>query len=723
MDAGGHADTAGIYLIQNANGSYTLKDRPADAGGGLPYDSYLCVQTAGEPGYHFAPPFVFDLTGSDGSTVTETKYDPVIGAYIQVVKIDSETGAAVSYPATWQIYSEQTDGYVTQEGADSFTSDDAGYLVLPQPLSAGKYALHEVTPPTDGNTGYLLNPQDVIFSVSEEHSVIDPLVVTMTDDPAMGCIEIYKTGDILGNPVVGATYAVTAAVDIYTLDGVLRAAEGDTVATITTDIDGYAITKPLYLGDYLVYELAPAPDGYLLDEATYPVTLAYADALTAVVTQTLSLTDKEVYAVAIKYDSETNEPVADTAYSLERSTDGGVTWMAWNAKVTQADGQVVFSPLLRGDYRLTETRPNPNYMSCEETGAVEDNPNTSERYFTVDDETTEITEVFYNRRIEIGVQINKRTIARTSAALDGTVHGAVNNVGKEEYLYHLSALNTTNVKADEFVITQDLAEVNALGLRITKLWTGTSPQGADFDGQVAVLYKTNKTDPTTFTELGRSALSPDFCNVNNPAAITLWSNEPGWKLWAWTSTTVKTPLKVADCGLSEDEYLTAIRFVYGDVDKGFWVGAHPAWSYSEDDLWYNKTYTAAWGVTTDISYAVVATTGLSAFDPSNELEMVIPNAADVDIARNVVLTDHDRDQVETMVIDSFSYGTARYSDYTNGGQQRWYTATGLPHTGDSVRVNWLMVAAGFALAALAFFTAAWMRRRTHNEEQGDGQRD
>ena len=80
-----------------------------------------------------------------------------------------------------------------------------------------------------------------------------------------GVIKISKSGEVFASvtenggiyqPVyevkglAGATYEITAAEDIYTLDGTLRYSAGEVVATVTTNEEGLAESKALYLGKY-----------------------------------------------------------------------------------------------------------------------------------------------------------------------------------------------------------------------------------------------------------------------------------------------------------------------------------------------------------------------------------------------------------------------------------------------------------------------------------------
>ena len=73
----------------------------------------------------------------------------------------------------------------------------------------------------------------------------------------------------------GAVYEITAAEDIYTLDGTLRYADGETVDTVTTDDTGLAESKPLYLGKYEIREIS-APFGMVLNTEVRIAELVYA---------------------------------------------------------------------------------------------------------------------------------------------------------------------------------------------------------------------------------------------------------------------------------------------------------------------------------------------------------------------------------------------------------------------------------------------------------------
>ena len=75
--------------------------------------------------------------------------------------------------------------------------------------------------------------------------------------------------------LAGAVFEITAAENIVTADGTIRAKKGDIVATVTTDENGYAESDLLYLGKYEVKE-TKAPYGYVQNAVSETVKLTYA---------------------------------------------------------------------------------------------------------------------------------------------------------------------------------------------------------------------------------------------------------------------------------------------------------------------------------------------------------------------------------------------------------------------------------------------------------------
>ena len=219
-------------------------------------------------------------------------------SYVKVVKIDSTTGKTI--PASgigFHIYDpsgnqiQMTFTYPTVTTIDTFYTDGDGMLITPEKLEYGKgYSLVEVSAPY----GYVLNSDPVYFDITEDNSTeenaVTVVIVEKENAPQMGVINVEKTGEYLASVIdtkdskrlvyevgsmAGAEYTVTAAEDIYTLDGTLRYSKDEVVATLVTKEEGKAVTEPLFLGRYHVVE-TKAPYGMILNPTVQTVELTYA---------------------------------------------------------------------------------------------------------------------------------------------------------------------------------------------------------------------------------------------------------------------------------------------------------------------------------------------------------------------------------------------------------------------------------------------------------------
>ena len=276
-------------LTCDGNGFAQTKD--------LPYGIYTVKQTSGWEGRELMKPFDVFIN-SDGQTYRYLINNANFESYIKIVKKDAETGNTIPYAgAGFQIYDPNgelvtmTYTYPEVTTIDTFYTTADGDLITPQTLEYGKgYSLVEVQAPY----GYVLNSEPVYFDVvqedSAEESGITVIEVVRENVAQKGTITVEKTGEIfstvsgdkgLYQPIFsasgleGAVYEITAAEDIYTLDGTLRASKGEVVDTITTGVDGTVKSKELYLGRYEVRE-TKAPYGMVLNGETHTVELVYA---------------------------------------------------------------------------------------------------------------------------------------------------------------------------------------------------------------------------------------------------------------------------------------------------------------------------------------------------------------------------------------------------------------------------------------------------------------
>ena len=287
----------------------------------LPYGVYTVHQTKGWDGREKITDFdVFINT--DGKTYKFLINNKNFESYLKVVKLDKETGKRIPYEgAAFEIYDSNNHRITMQytypqvTSIHTFYTNKEGYLITPEKLPYGDYTLKEVQAPY----GYVLDDTPVPFSITQENSSTDTGVtvvkVKARDVAQKGVINITKTGEIfssveenkgvytpkysVGN-LKGAVFEVYAAEDITTLDGTVRYEQGSLVDTITTDDDGVAKSKELYLGKYTVIEKT-APNGYVHNAAKYDAELTYAGQNVSVTSTDISVyNDRQKVSVSLK---------------------------------------------------------------------------------------------------------------------------------------------------------------------------------------------------------------------------------------------------------------------------------------------------------------------------------------------------------------------------------------------------------------------------------------
>ena len=284
------------YLVCDENGFAETKE--------LPYGIYTVRQTKGWDGKELMDAFdVF--VSKDGETYRYLINNATYEALIEIVKKDIETGNII--PASGigiKVRNTDTGEYIVQHinyptpvDIDIYYTDSTGKLMLPEALPYGNYEIIEQ------NTcyGYVLDSNPVPFTVDgskavvtvEKHNIAQKGIITITKTgevfssvTAVGGVMMDEEGNDIAFPnlyqpvysvqgLAGAVYEVTAAKDVYTLDGTLRYTRGDVVAEITTDENGTATTDPLYLGKFEVREIK-APYGMVISDEVHPVELTYA---------------------------------------------------------------------------------------------------------------------------------------------------------------------------------------------------------------------------------------------------------------------------------------------------------------------------------------------------------------------------------------------------------------------------------------------------------------
>ena len=320
---------------------------------GLPYGQYLVVETTLPKDLFQADPFVVTVDSAapqsvlcqpDGSVTTASNsymtynvLNEELEGYLQLIKIDAETGKPVKIADTaFQIYhilENGTEELIEMPDLDSgsataktstFYTDADGYLKTPEKLPLGRYRVVEI----EGPEGFFNDEQyNVVFELTSERvwevvgnaaDDMDDYILTeeYSNHETLGQLTIRKVGNVLTGyedgqfiyeqaNLAGATYEIRARGDIATGDrqGTLWYADGDLVATVTTGEEGQVdevrfsptrtpathdfltvshdgtageVTITLPLGSYDITEVQ-APYGFVLTDQTYTVTFGWND--------------------------------------------------------------------------------------------------------------------------------------------------------------------------------------------------------------------------------------------------------------------------------------------------------------------------------------------------------------------------------------------------------------------------------------------------------------
>ena len=467
------------YLTCDENGFAQTKE--------LPYGIYTVHQISGWDGCELMADFDVFIS-ENGEVYRFIINNAAFESFLKVIKVDAETGKIIPYAgAAFQIYNpdgtlvKQTFTYPEVTEIDTFYTNENGFLITPESLEYGTgYALVEVQAPY----GYVINTDPVYFDVTQDDSTEDSGItvveVTKANTAQKGTITVYKTGEIFSSAVVaegvyqpvyaekglpGAVYEITAAEDIFTMDGTLRYTAGEVVDTITTDSTGYATSKALYLGKFHVSEIT-APEGMIINSEPHAIELIYAGHEIEITETSASFTNlRQKVSVALSKIMEQNDifqigmngEISAVTFGLYAAEE----LVAADGTTIPADGlleivsmgndgaAVCQTDLPFGSYYLKELTTNEHYIVSDEKYPFT---------FTYEGPTCEMVEIVVNdgSPIEnemIYGEVHGLKINEDNEGLSGAVIGLFHS-NETVFTADTAILSTTTVEHGYFRFTQ-----------------------------------------------------------------------------------------------------------------------------------------------------------------------------------------------------------------------------------------------------------------------------
>lgn len=299
-----------LRIVTDREGKATTRSEDYPRGR-LVYDTYLVTETKTPEGYNPVKPFEVEISEENVTVSGIYRQDTLITSPIQVLKVDASTGKTIPAAGTeFQLLDADrnvvtmTSHYPEYQVYETFVTDEKGRFTFPEKLKYGTYYLREVKAPK----GYLLNGEELAFTVEEDKDWGSPLTVRFADENAMGRISIDKYEEGKEEYLAGTEFEIQAAEDIVTPDGTVRLKKGELAGTLTTGNET-AVSEELFLGKYTVRETRQVP-GFALPEKAFQVELKYKDQTTPVVEEHLTVYNEPTSLVLLKYENGSEEKTA-----------------------------------------------------------------------------------------------------------------------------------------------------------------------------------------------------------------------------------------------------------------------------------------------------------------------------------------------------------------------------------------------------------------------------
>jgi hypothetical protein len=377
-----------IYYPNGTKYSQITTDKNGYATINIPYGIWRFHQVNTNTGFEKIYDFYITIDENSESEQYFNILNNKLSAYLQVIKIDEETNNIIALAdTTFKILNTDTNQYVSQYVGgkiySEFKTDENGRFMSYLKLEAGNYKLIEVSSPKN----YLLNNDDLTFSIGEDthydYTTYGAVVtIYFKDQVIKGQLEINKKGEsvVIDNgtfsyeeiPLDSVTYEIYAKDDILSADGKTLYYEKDQlVDTITTDKDGYAISKELYLGTYYLVEVN-TKENYILDSNKYEFTLTEKDNKTPIVYTSYSALNllKKGTLDFSKTDVSTGKGISNTKIEIYHINDDNSSELIFTG-LTDEDGKITITDLFVGKFTIVETEASTGYRLSDEVVTFE----------------------------------------------------------------------------------------------------------------------------------------------------------------------------------------------------------------------------------------------------------------------------------------------------------------------------------------------------------------
>ena len=456
----------------------------------IPYGHYTCTEIEKvKPELDFMDPLPIYINSEETFIYSKLVNTEVAQRYVRIEKQDAESGKIIPMANTvFQVRDSegnlviQSIKYPEVQELSYYTTDEKGYLVMPEKLPYGEYTVYEVTAPdgyynehaTDGQPSATFN----VESNTVENPDKDAQVVTIVKNmPQKVNLTIRTTGQVLVNPneqqsngytiqapaygsgaIPGAKYELTAKTDIKTGDGEIHMAAGETV-TLTANENGVITTK-LYLGSYTLKQVS-VPEGYVLDSTPRDLTYTYKGQTILEQNDTITYSNvRQEYEVHLKkefadlnfYRQNENEPSIESA-ELEEYADviigiyaaEDITDLQGNVRIEEGDlvdivtvnndgTAMVNVSLPTGNFYAKELETNENYVVSEKEYPIvakpQDNVN---QLFRIDVETIvneakKVTKFTLVKVEDTGIEANQENERSLLEAVEEFAEGVLEGV-------------------------------------------------------------------------------------------------------------------------------------------------------------------------------------------------------------------------------------------------------------------------------------------------------